>query len=76
MEEPYSKRELDEHFKNMNDRFDRQDKALEKIDMQVAYTNGQVRFHTKVLLVVGTAIAVLLITNGSELAKIFELIIT
>ena len=85
-DKPYTKREMDTFFKeigerfdrqekNSNERFDRQDIALEKIDSQVAYTNGQVKFHAKLLLVVGAVTGTLLITNGSELIQVFKLFI-
>lgn len=42
MEPEYSKRELDEHFRRMNERFDAQDKKLVSIDEQTKKTNGNV----------------------------------
>jgi hypothetical protein len=50
----------------------------EKLDIlikQTTKTNGTVRLHTKILLVFGTAVGVLLVTNGSSLVKFLELII-
>ncbi len=42
MEADYSKRELDEHFKTVNVRFDRQDIQLAEIKLQTTKTNGSV----------------------------------
>jgi DNA-binding transcriptional regulator GbsR (MarR family) len=75
LKENYSKRELDEKEKDTTGRFDRQDKILEKISAQVEYTNGQVKLHTKVLLIVGAVLATLLVTNSSELLSLFKILI-
>jgi hypothetical protein len=48
---------------------------LDSIIETVKKTNGTVKLHTKVLLVVGTAIGVLLLTNGSELVSFLSKII-
>lgn len=85
-DKPYTKREMDTFFrdiserfdrqeKNSNERFDRQDESLDEIKNQVTYTNGQVKFHAKLLLVVGAVTGTLLITNGSELIQVFKLFI-
>lgn len=42
MNEDYSKRELDEHFKAMDSRFDKQDVQLTEIKVQTTKTNGSV----------------------------------
>lgn len=39
---PYTKREMDFHFDNLNKRFDKQDKVLESICAQTTATNGRV----------------------------------
>lgn len=65
---PYSNRELDHFFKDFK-------AQLTRIEAQTTKTNGTVRWHTRVLLVVGAVIATLLVTNGSELISIFKLII-
>lgn len=42
MEEPYSKREQDYHFKVILDKLDKQDTILERIESQTTKTNGRV----------------------------------
>lgn len=59
MEEDYSKRELDEKFKDFKEQLDR-------IETQTTKHNGRMQKVERVLLIVGTAVAVLLITNGSQ----------
>lgn len=68
MEENYSKRELDEFIKDIHG-------ALLRIEVQTSKTNGRVTFIEKILLVAGTVIAVLLLTNGSKLLEVFKLLI-
>jgi vacuolar-type H+-ATPase catalytic subunit A/Vma1 len=75
LKENYSKREIDEKERDTMERFDRQDKVLNQLLTQVTYTNGQVKLHAKVLLVVGSILATLLVTNGSELLTLFKAII-
>ena len=67
-ETPFTNRELDHYFKDIRS-------DISEIKEQTKKTNGVVTMHTKVLLVFGTALTVLLITNGSELIKVFKLII-
>lgn len=42
MEEPYSKREQDYHFKVILDKLEKQDEVLELIKVQTTKTNGRV----------------------------------
>lgn len=42
MEEPYTKREQDYHFKVILDRMDKQDEVLTRIEEQTTKTNGRV----------------------------------
>lgn len=69
MNHTYDKDLIDAKFLAVHERFSTQDKALGQILGQVTYTNGKVRNISKVLLIVGTVVGVLLITNGSELLK-------
>jgi uncharacterized protein YecA (UPF0149 family) len=75
LKDNYSKRELDEHHRDITERFTRQDTALESIKKQVEYTNGKVKTHQRILLVVGAVLATLLVTNSSELLGLFKLLI-
>lgn len=78
-EQTYSTRELDHYFKDIRDDIssikDENLKAHAGLNANQKKTNGNVLMHTKILLVFGAVIATLLITNGSELIKIFHLII-
>lgn len=65
---PYSNRELDHNFSDIKE-------TLSRIETQTTKTNGRVTRLEIVILVMGTAIAVLLTTNSSELLGIFKLII-
>lgn len=75
----YSKRELDHYFGEVHEKmteFRTENKTgMDMLDRKITYTNGTVRIHTKVLLVVGTAIVVLLATNGSELISFLKILI-
>jgi len=64
----YSKRELDHYFSDL-----KQD--MLDIKEQTIFTNGKVRLHSKILLVVGTAILMLLATSGSEFIQFIKLIL-
>ena len=48
---------------------------VESLDAKVSYTNGKVRLHTKILLVVGAVLATLLLTSDNkeiiEIVKLF-----
>lgn len=51
-------------------------KDIASLNTKVAFTNGKVRLHTKILLIVGAVVATLLITNGNEnVIKILKLFI-
>lgn len=75
----YSKRELDHYFDEMHEQikeFRNENKTDNNmLARKLDYTNGTVKFHTKVLLVVGTALFVLLATNGSELIGFLKILI-
>jgi hypothetical protein len=62
----YNKDTIDEMFRGVHTRFDGQDKNLELILKQTTDHNHRMSKIEKVLLVVGTAVLVLLITNGSK----------
>lgn len=68
MEEPYKNREIDEKFNDIMEK-------LEKIEMQTTKHNGRMTRVERILLIVGTTTAVLLITNGSQLIQVVKLII-
>lgn len=65
----YNKDTIDVKFNAVHERFSSQDKILEQILGQATKTNGRVSRLESVLKIVGTAVGVLLITNGSELVK-------
>lgn len=67
-EEPYSKREQDEWRQDVRE-------ALARIEAQTTKTNGRVTRQERIMLVVGTVVGVLLITNGSELVSFLRGII-
>ena len=79
METPYSKRELDHNFneikESLNELRAENKEAHEALDANQKRTNGKLFIHTKILLVFGAVVATLLITNGSEMIKLFKLII-
>lgn len=64
--EVYSKNEIDMKFKNRDLMFEHVDEKLERILVQTTMHNGRLKKIEKCLIIVGTAVAVLLITNGSE----------
>jgi hypothetical protein len=62
-----------ESLKNVKDEIKGEIVALKK---QVTFTNGKVRLHSKILLVVGAVLATLLVTSGNErVIEIFKLFI-
>lgn len=77
-EAPYSRELSDIKFQGIHTRLDTQDKrteeqfvvikeALDTVLKEQKKTNGNIKRHDKIFLVVGTAVGVLLLTNGSEL---------
>ena len=68
MEPDYTKREIDTFLQDLRD-------TQGEILAQVKKTNGRVNRLERVLLVVGTAVSVLLFTNGSDLLTLFKAII-
>lgn len=76
MEDNYSKRELDHYFEeiktHIKDFREENQKDMAEINERVKITNGKVKLHTKILLIVGAVLATLLITNGDE--KIIKII--
>jgi hypothetical protein len=71
MNHTYDRDLIDAKFLAVHERFSMQDKALGQILGQVTYTNGKVRKMQQILLIVGTTVGVLLVTNGSELIQFF-----
>ncbi len=68
MDDNYKKREIDNFMEHIK-------KELCEIKKLATATNGKVRNHTKVLLVVGAILGTLLTTNGSDLVRLFKAII-
>ena len=64
----YSTRELN-HF------FDDFKNQLNRIEIQTTKHNGRLTRMERIMLIFGTAVFILLITNGSQLVQIFKLII-
>lgn len=64
----YSNRELDHMFNDIT-------QILTRIEAQTIKTNGRVTRLEKLALIVGTAIAVLLVVNGSELVSLIKVLI-
>lgn len=75
----YTNRELDHYFSDIKAsllRIEAENIAAHtKLDENQKRTNGKVATHSKILLIVGATIATLLITNSSELIKLFSIII-
>jgi len=67
-EEPYKNREIDEKFNDIM-------KELKEIKIQTTKHNGRMQKVERVLLILGTATGVLLITNGSSLITFLKAII-
>ena len=68
MDDNYKKREIDVFVKHIKEK-------LDSIENLATNTNGKVRMHTKLFIGLGAVTGTLLVTNGSELIKIFKLII-
>jgi hypothetical protein len=66
MEQDYTKRELDSKFSEVTQHLSDQDKKLDRILTQTTEHNHRMSKIERVLLVVGTVVIVLLITNGSR----------
>ena len=67
-EEPYKNREIDEKFNDIM-------KELKEIKIQTTKHNGRMQKMERILLIVGTATGVLLVTNGSTLLTFLQTII-
>lgn len=65
---PYSNREIDERFKAIA-------AALTRIEAQTIKHNGRMTRMERVLLIVGTAVVVLLVVNGSPFVSLLMSII-
>ena len=64
---PYEKREIDERFNDLDRRlFDDKEGFLPRVLAQVTKTNGRVNRLERIMLVVGTAVSVLMATNGKD----------
>lgn len=68
MNDDYSKREIDHFVKDIKE-------TLERIEIQTTKHNGRLSKVERILLILGTAVGVLLVTNGSQLLGFFKLII-
>lgn len=70
-DQAYTKRELDHYFNDFKAQLNRIEEdnndGFYKVHARLDITNGKVNRHTKILLVVGTTVGVLLATSGSEL---------
>ena len=66
-EKTYLDREIDSKFGEVHDRFDVQDKALEKILIQTTATNGKVK---KIILAIAMIVGVGLGISGKEVLPI------
>lgn len=79
MEPDYTKREIDLIIADMAESITRIErvhgKELSEIKELQIYTNGKVKNHTRILLIVGSVLTTLLVTNSSELLQVFKLII-
>lgn len=71
----YTKEVIDLKVEAIHARLSGQDRMLEKILAQTTKTNGRMTRMEKIMLVVGTAIAVLLVVNGSSLVTFGEALI-
>lgn len=74
-EKPYTRLEIDLKFDAVHKRFDDQDVTLKQILVQSKMHNGRLNKLERVLLVVGTAVLVLLITNGSSLVEFAQALV-
>jgi len=68
MDSDYSKREIDEMIRDIY-------KSLERIEVQTTKHNGRMSRVEKILLIVGTVVAVLLFTSGSEFFSFLKFIV-
>ena len=62
----YNRETLDAKMELIHEAVKGVDSKVIELNKKVSYTNGRVRRHEKILLVVGTAVAVLLIVSGSK----------
>lgn len=65
----YTKEVIDLKDQNINSRLSAQDTVLEKILEQVNKTNGKVILIQKIILVIGSVTATLLIVDGSQFVQ-------
>jgi hypothetical protein len=63
-EKPYQNREVDKMFLAVHDRFDSQDKSLNRIESQVEYTNGKIK---KIIVALVLTIGFVLGIMGKEI---------
>ena len=66
VEKSYSRELIDEKLSRIEDKLDEHGQTHKRILEQVTFTNGKVRAITKWLIIVGTATATILVTNGNE----------
>lgn len=71
-EVPYSKRELDKYFTDINSRFDIQDKVLADILGQTRRTNGRVNKLENWKWFITGAIAILTFLNEQNIISLFK----
>lgn len=75
----YSKRELDAYFTHINEKIDEfrneNNTGMDLLAEKVTYTNGKVKLHTKILLIVGCVVGTMLVMSGSELVNFIKILI-
>lgn len=75
----YSIRELDMMFKGIHEKLDlkhtEDNEWHERIELQTIKHNGRLTKMERGMLIFGTALVVLLVTNGSKLLQVFKILI-
>jgi hypothetical protein len=68
----YNKDCIDAKLDSLHESMKSLGEKIDAVDNKVSFTNGKVRRHEKILLIVGTALFVLLLVNGSEFASFIK----
>jgi tetrahydromethanopterin S-methyltransferase subunit G len=66
-EKPYQNREIDDKFRGVHERFDKQDDALASIDEKVTYTNGKVK---KIIIALAILVGVAIGVSGKDILPV------